>query len=377
MCRVYLGLVLIFFTLASSVSAGININSPKDQLVTLEKIITLKGKGDDLETLWVNDQRLKFDTQGIFSCGLILNYGKNYVEIQADRETKNLKILRLKTYPDVELETKGKKHWARNQITYLATLGLIEEYPDGNFYPNQPIMRGELATWIARAKKLKLPVLKRDTFYDLPKEHWRARYIQAAIDAGYMSGATAKIFGLDDYVARGEAAEIAKLAEGRDILNIPAEGAGENLSRAEAAVLLARFTQTAKRVNQLFDFANDYSYQNFCQINAAPEIVSFRVTPKTIYRNKKATVQLRVYVAPRSGFAPLSSVRINLMELGGLPDVQMYDDGSHGDKLAGDYIYSLDISLTPERSGEKILRAVAVDRLGWKNKKHVSLMVLE
>ena len=55
----------------------------------------------------------------------------------------------------------------------------------------------------------------------------------------------------------------------------------------------------------------------------------------------------------------------------------MYDDGSHGDKLAGDLIYSLDISLTPKKSGERILRAIAVDRMGWESKNRISLMVLE
>lgn len=406
---VFLLLLLLF---SSAAKAGIHIYEPPDQLVTFDEIVMLRGVGKNFDTLKVNGQQLKLNPDGSFSCGLVLTPGKNYVEIQGDNEfVKKIRILRLKTYRDMESLYNGKKHWARSQVIYLSSLGFIEGYPDDNYYPAYPVTRGELATWIARIKGLKTATLAEDVFFDVPKEHWRAPYVKAVVEAGLMSGYTKEIFGIDDPISRRQAAEVAVIAEGLGVVekikplfvDVPREEKGaipiyvaaekglvkgvceeipvyepdRALTRAEAAMLLARFSPSVNSIRDLFNFETGYSKENYARLNVPPEIVSFTALPERIRRRERTTVRVRVHIAPRQEFFPISLVKVDLSELGGMPDTEMFDDASHGDEIKGDNIYSLNLSLEPETSGVKILTTTAVDQLGWESKKETSLLVLE
>ncbi len=410
---IFLLLLLLF---NSGAFAGIYIYEPQDQLITLKEVVMLRGVGKDLDTLKVNNRAMSFKPNGSFTCGLVLRPGKNYVEIRAlDKNkghfVKTIRILALKTYPDIEVLYEGKKHWAREQIVNLSSLGFIEGYPDNNYYPGFPVTRGELATWLARVKELKIRTLTEDVFFDVPKERWRAPYIKATVDAGYMTGYNNQTFGIDDPISRREAAEIAVITEGLGVVekvrplfvDVPKEEKGalpiyvagrkglikgvskdipvfdpdRALTRAETAVLLSRFRNVILSSRYLFDFNQGYSSAVFCRLNIAPEIVSFQAEPRTIRSKEKTTVELRVKIAEREGFFPISKIKVDLSELGGMPDVEMFDDGTHGDEEKEDLIYSLNISLEPEKTGEKTLSVTAVDRLGWESEKKASLLVLE
>src|SRR3989344_2171299 len=194
---------LVFF--ASAPAAGIQVFNPPDKLLSFDEIVMLEGKFAPFENFNINGTAFSAKFDGSFSCGLVLGPGKNLAEIRAGDELKKIRILRLNTYPDIEESYDGKKHWARGQIVYLSTLGIIEGYPDGDFHPGNPVTRGELATWLARAKKLPLPKLTEDVFFDVPKEHWRAPYIKAAVAAGYLRGYSDATFGLADPIFPREA----------------------------------------------------------------------------------------------------------------------------------------------------------------------------
>lgn len=400
---------LLFVLLSLSVTAA--IFEPLDKLNTFSEIIMLRGQSDGPGRLQVNGQELKLGSDGTFSCGLILNPGKNLVEVRRGEQRQNIRILRLITFPDVEILYDGKKHWARGQIVYLATLGIIEGEPDGNFYPGRPVTRGEFATWLARARKLPLPTLAEDVYFDVPKEHWRAPYVKAVTDAGYMVPYAKDTFGLEDPISRREAAEIAVRAEGAAIVqkitfffrDVPQQEKGavpiyvarerglvigvsekfpiydpdRALTRAEAAVLLSRFKGVQAMIADLSNFEVGYSSAKFCALNVPPQILSFLVIPSQVQLNKAASVKLRAEVASRESFVPISKVKVDLSQIGGLADAEMFDDGTRGDEKAGDLIYSLNISFTPEIRGEKILRVTAIDRIGWEGKKESSILILE
>ena len=415
MKNVLIFLLLLLF-LAPEAKAGISIFEPEDKLITFNEVIMLRGRGRKLDVLKVNEEEIKFNLDGSFSCGLVLKGGKNYVEVRAQDEDKNhfikkIRILRLKTYPDMESLYDGKKHWARTQIIYLSSLGYIEGYPDNNFYPGNPITRGELATWIARVKRLIIPTLTEDVFFDVPKEHWRAPYVKAVVDAGFMSSYTKEIFGIDDPISRREAAQIAVVTEGLGVvekikplfIDVPREEkgavpiyiAGEKglvkgiyedipvydpdraLTRAEAALLLARFGRSVSSVRYLFDFEKGYSEINYCKLNVPPEIVSFTAQPDRIRLGERSTVRLEVKIAARKEFSSISTVKVDLSEAGGMPDTEMFDDGTHGDEFKNDNIYSLSLSLEPKVGGTKIMMATAIDQLGWESERQTSLLILE
>jgi hypothetical protein len=414
--RKVLVLLFLFLLFASVVRAGIHVYAPEDKQVTFQDMLMLRGVGRDLEILKINDQRFKFNPDGSFACGLVLRRGKNYVEIRAldkkkDHFVKKLRLLRLQTFPDIELLYEGRKHWARNQIIYLSTLGLIEGYPDGNFYPGNPVTRGEMATWIARIKQLKVQALTEDVFFDVPKEHWRAPYVKAVVEAGYMGGYDARTFGIDDPISRREAAQVAMITEGLEIkekikslfIDVPKEEKGalpiyvgrqrgllkgvyadipvydpdRALTRAEAAVLFSRFDRPMNSVRYLFNFEKGYSSGSYCGLNIAPEILSFAVEPGSVRIKEKSVVRLKAEIAPREGFIPISKVKVDLSGIGGMPDTEMFDDGSHGDEMRNDLIYSLNLSIEPETSGAKSLQLSVIDRLGWESNKEASLLILE
>ena len=406
----------LFFLLMTAARAEIYLSEPKDKLQTFEEVVMLKGRGERLENLRINRQKVKINSEGTFSCGLVLRPGKNFVEVLArDRRgkvfTRKLHLLRLITFPDIETLYEGQKHWARNQIIWLATPRFIEGYPDGNYYPGNPITRGELATWIARVKKLKLPRLTQDVYLDVPKEHWRAPFIKAAAEAGYMQSYDRQTFGIDDPVSRREAAEIAVLSEGKGVIekirplfvDVPKEERGaipiytarerglvigvskaisvfdpnRALTRAEAAVLLSRFYNSYLTSQWLLNFGEGFSENNFCALNNPPEIVSFKVQPATVKLGTQTNLILQAKIAPRQGLYPISKVKVDLSSVGGVPDAEMYDDGTHGDKSKGDLIYSLSLSLMPDTTGEKKLTVTVVDRLSWEAKRDAALLILK
>ena len=47
----------------------------------------------------------------------------------------------------------------------------------------------------------------------------------------------------------------------------------------------------------------------------------------------------------------------------------MYDDGTQGDETPQDGTYSLNIKLTIQEPGKKILKAKVIDRIGWEGGK--------
>jgi len=414
--RKILALIVLLLFFSSGSNAEIFISEPEDKLISFSEVVMLRGMGEELAILKINEREIKFSQDGSFSCGLVLKPGKNYVEVRGQDRNKNhfikkIRILGLETYPDMEKLYEGKRHWARNQIIYLSSLGYIEGYPDGNFYPGNPITRGELATWIARIKRLIIPTLSEDVFFDVPKEHWRAPFVKAVVDAGHMSGYNQELFGIDDPISRREVAQVAVVTEGfgavekikKFFVDVPQEEkgavpiyiAGEKglvkgvyedipvydpdraLTRAEAAVLLARFEQALNSVRYLFDFEAGYSKANYCRLNVPPEIASFSAQPVRLNRGERTTVELRVQIAPRQGFSSISTVKVDLSEVGGMPDTKMFDDGTHGDELKQDNIYSLNLSLEPKESGAKILSATAIDQLGWEGSRQISLLIIE
>lgn len=71
-------------------------------------------------------------------------------------------------------------YWAKKPIEALTSIGIMEYYQDGNFYPERPMTRAEAVTCLARAKEYALPKTKTQVFSDVPVDFWAADYIQTA-----------------------------------------------------------------------------------------------------------------------------------------------------------------------------------------------------
>jgi hypothetical protein len=403
--------LLPLILLAGAAAAEIQIFNPPDKLRTFDEIVMLDGKIAPPAELKIEDVRFPPQTDGSFACGLVLKPGKNLIVVGRGAEEKELRVLRLVTFPDIEITDENRNHWARGQIVYLSSLGIIEGYPDGNFYPGNPVTRGEFATWLAKVKKLPVPALTQDVFFDVPKEHWRAPYVKAVTDAGIMPAYTNEMFGIDDPISRSEAADLAVKTEGLGIVakiiplfrDVPQEEAGaapiytarekglviginkdipiydpdRAITRAEAATLISRFSYAQASIHFLSDFETGYTADQYCGLNVAPAIISFTASPEEISLKQLTSVKLRVTVASRESFAPVSKVKVDLAALGGARDAEMFDDATHGDETAGDGTYALNLSFQPKATGEKVFEATVTDRLGWEGKGTTSILIVE
>lgn len=93
-------------------------------------------------------------------------------------------------------EVKGLKHfsdvpenyWAKDPIEYLATLGIVNGYPDDTFHPDAALNRAELAALLVKAKEFEVSRPERDLFPDVAAANWAAPYIEVALKKKYVAG---------------------------------------------------------------------------------------------------------------------------------------------------------------------------------------------
>jgi len=408
---------VILFSLSGAAPAALfKILKPQDLTKTQNEIITLIGRGNNLKAIKINQVPVDLAKDGSFTCALILRPGKNQVEISGQArsgksEKAALRILRLISFPDLAKLYDHQSHWAGGAVILLATLGIVEGYPDNNFYPEKILTRGELATWLARAEGLAKPPIKDDIYFDVPKEHWRAPYIYAVVKKNWMKGFSRDIFGVEDGITRGEIARTVIRAEGGKFKNeinrvfkdVPQSNpfyrdiklAGEkelflgvskktslfdpnrDLKRAEAAILLSRFTRVQWQKKWLYDFNQGYTKKDYCRINTPPKIFEFLATPVLLTAGKESVLALKCLVGDRQGLTDIVSVKADLSPLGGPPDAELKDDGKMGDETAKDGIYSLNFTFSPADTGEFILKATATDQSGWEGHAQTSITIVK
>jgi hypothetical protein len=185
---------------------SISLSEPKDKSVIYQDHVTVKGKidvknGDEGKpgsplSLKVNGASVAVAPDGSFMSEVpVEKYGKKFIEVAATDNTganANLeaRIVRLQSFADVP-----DGYWAKMPIENGATVGLVQGYPDGNFKPERPLSRAELATLLVRAKGLKLPDGRaRQAFKDVKPDFWAAKYIEVAQREGLVKGYPDKSF---------------------------------------------------------------------------------------------------------------------------------------------------------------------------------------
>jgi hypothetical protein len=311
--------------------------------------------------------------------------------------------LRVISFDDLKKYFGLGEHWAKTQIISLATLGIVEGYTDNSFRPQQAITRGEFATWLCRATKLKTSLPEKDVFFDVPKEHWRAPYIKAVVDAGYMKGQKDNIFGVDSTFKRTDAAlMIAKAfklpvspteqSPFRDVDNktdnavyIYAAYKGgfiqgtskwrhtfspyNDLKRAEAVTILSRLGTARSMRAALYDFNAGYGQSRMCKISTRPSIASAMIVPGKVLNNGRAAIRISAEVTDLQGSDDISQVWADLTELGGPFNAAMSIDKNN--------YYFLVFSVSSEvHPGDKNVIINTIDKTGLKSTKPLSITIL-
>ena len=183
-----------------------------------------------------------------------------------------------------------KKNWGRLEISQLQAVDILQGYPDGRFYPEQPISRAEFAKMLVAALGEKEAASElgkaAPVFADIPTAYWANGYIMAGVERGWLQG-QGTVFTPEAFITRQEAAlvlsriqateelqnalEVLDFTDADSIADWAAEGIKQavqqglvtgfpdgsfrpeaQLSRAEAVHL---FHEIMKQQGRLFDFS--------------------------------------------------------------------------------------------------------------------------
>ncbi|NET35430.1 MAG: S-layer homology domain-containing protein [Cyanothece sp. SIO1E1] len=89
--------------------------------------------------------------------------------------------------PPIDISDVPADHWAYPFVSALHAKGIIPDFPDGKFEPDQPVTRADLAALIQQA--FTQDAGQRSlSFTDIPDNFWAATAIDKAVKSEFMSG---------------------------------------------------------------------------------------------------------------------------------------------------------------------------------------------
>jgi parallel beta-helix repeat protein len=96
------------------------------------------------------------------------------------------------------------QHWGAKYIQELLQRGLVQGYDDGNFHPDHPMTRAQMAALLARTFQ-PAPQRPAQPFKDVPPGHWAASAIERVYQGGFLSGFPDHTFAPDHSLLKVEA----------------------------------------------------------------------------------------------------------------------------------------------------------------------------
>jgi hypothetical protein len=107
----------------------------------------------------------------------------------------------------------GAGHWAFAGIQELAARQITYGCGGGNYCPDNPVSRAAFAVYLRRAFDLG-GVSGSTSFSDVPTSHWAASSIESAARAGVVEGCSLGLYCPDDTISRADAARLLASAYG-------------------------------------------------------------------------------------------------------------------------------------------------------------------
>ncbi|WP_303969629.1 S-layer homology domain-containing protein [Sporosarcina ureae] len=121
----------------------------------------------------------------------------------------------LKENPDYYVQDPGFKDVSKangyyNSIAKLAELEIMSGYAKGNFGPNDPVTRGQLASILVKAYDLPRFdfIAKENPFRDVKSTNSHGANVLILYKLGITSGVTPERFGINEFVTRGQASKM-------------------------------------------------------------------------------------------------------------------------------------------------------------------------
>lgn len=132
--------------------------------------------------------------------------GKYYAKISSLTNSTYSLVYSPKIFKDVE------NHWAKNDISNMASRLIISGAEDDKFEPDRDITRGEFAAIIVRGLGLMRSGTGKDSFSDVSKSDWYYEAISIANDYGLIKGKGNNSFEPNEKITREEAMVIIERA---------------------------------------------------------------------------------------------------------------------------------------------------------------------
>ncbi|MFC1478032.1 S-layer homology domain-containing protein [Candidatus Margulisiibacteriota bacterium] len=274
----------------------VQLFTPKDKFITLRDKLVISGMviDPDVDKVLINEEKVELDKDRTFAKEIDLGLGKNRSQIiVVDEygyvlEAIDLRQLRLTSFSDVT-----DSYWAALPIRQLATIGMINGYPDGGFKPEDKVTRAEATTLLAKARETK-PIGKSvSLFNDVRSSHWANPYINGGFALGLVTGypdggfaprknitraegvtLITRFDGIkipetidespyDDIAADHWAAPVVTMAKAAGLLTYLKSSRFEDkklLTRAETIEILSRTEYVQNKLNDLYNW-DSYVYQ--------------------------------------------------------------------------------------------------------------------
>jgi predicted transcriptional regulator len=135
-------------------------------------------------------------------------------------------------------------------------------------------------------------------------------------------------------------------------------------------------TDSESNLNEIGYYIDDFKIWVIQEQYGRPYISDCSVSPAAIINDSRDSALISCEV--HEGLSEIISVQIDLEPLGGILTQVMFDDGTAGDKEAGDGVYTISITATPTTEiGEKILKISALDKKGNFDNNYVKIIVKE
>ncbi len=201
------------------------------------------------------------------------------ISIENDRDGYYAATMSYQTFEDVI------SHWAQRDIEFLVARGAVSGSSRNRFYPDSDITRAEFVTFLVKAMGIKLYKPEKESYDDVDDNDWEYQYVETALRAGIVSGVSHDLFAPDRHITREEAGVIIaragslKALKDQEVVKIFSSFSDANrvslwarkelapvikakimngsdngifspqgyTTRAEAAAMIARFTETANK----------------------------------------------------------------------------------------------------------------------------------
>ena len=178
---------------------GVVFNSVQDVITAFNNGITL---GENSESVDTPQPSVPVGGNGGGGGGSVVTNEKVYLDQPYVEEEKNVEGTSVAQAAFADLDTVA---WAKEAITELKRLNIINGVSDTEFAPNREVTREEFAKMIVNAFAI---TGEGKNFTDVPATAWYAPYVTALASSGIVNGVSETKFGVGTKITRQDAAVI-------------------------------------------------------------------------------------------------------------------------------------------------------------------------